>query len=451
MTVLHRVMVSGSDRSALQWRRDQAIKGTAGLELQHLYRAMGWLGEALEEPEPGAPSPRRTKDLIEEALFARRRDLFTGLDLVFFDTTSMFFTGDGGESLGQYGKSKDRRSDCKQMVLGMVIDGDGIPVCSEMWPGNTTDVTTLDWVAGRLQRRFGVRRVCLVADAGMMSKKMVAAVEARGWLFILGARLRRTTEVRDVVLGDTGPFDTVRGRAPAPRPDGTSGQGGHGRRPTGQGGCEGAASLCGVPQSGPGAQGRGHARANPRRARDEATQRRPQERGRQQGLQALPQGGERRLHRRPRQGPRRGAIRRHVGIAHQHRAERRRGGITLQATVDGRATLPHPRRVCSTPRPIFHKTDATICGHVFCSFLALVLRDELFRRMDNAGVSAEWNDILRDLNALSETTIAYHGKTFVVRSNAVGVAGKIAQCVGVRLPNTVRQIEMEDEHTDPGL
>ena len=65
----------------------------------------------------------------------------------------------------------------------MVIDGDGIPVCSEMWPGNTTDVTTLDWVAGRLQSRFGLRRVCLVADAGMISKKMIAAVEARGWFY----------------------------------------------------------------------------------------------------------------------------------------------------------------------------------------------------------------------------------------------------------------------------
>ena len=78
-------------------------------------------------------------------------------------------------------------------------------------------------------------------------------------------------------------------------------------------------------------------------------------------------------------------------------------------------------------RPIFHKTDATICGHVFCSFLALVLRDELYRRMDNAGVSAEWGDILRDLNALTETTTTYNGKSFAVRSNAVGVAGKIAQ------------------------
>ena len=62
---------------------------------------------------------------------------------------------DGVDTLGQYGKSKDHRSDCKQMVLGMVIDGDGIPVCSEMWPGNTTDVTTLDQVAQRGQSRFG--------------------------------------------------------------------------------------------------------------------------------------------------------------------------------------------------------------------------------------------------------------------------------------------------------
>ena len=209
MTVVHRLMVSGSDRSALQWRRDQAIEGTEALELQHLYRAMGWLGEALGECEPDALSPRRTKDLIEEELFARRRDLFTDLDLVFFDTTSLFFTGDGGETLGQYGKSKDRRNDCKQMVLGMVIDADGVPVCSEMWPGNTTDVTTLDQVAGRLHRRFGVRRVCLVADAGMISKKMIAAVEARGWLYILGTRLRRTKEIRDGVLSDPGAFETI--------------------------------------------------------------------------------------------------------------------------------------------------------------------------------------------------------------------------------------------------
>ena len=81
--------------------RDQAIDGAEALKLQHLYRAMGWLGEALGEREPDAPSLRRVKDLIEEELFARRRDLFSALDLVFFDTTSLFFTGNGGDTLGQ--------------------------------------------------------------------------------------------------------------------------------------------------------------------------------------------------------------------------------------------------------------------------------------------------------------------------------------------------------------
>ena len=319
MTVLHRLMVSGSDRSALQWRRDQAIDATAPLELQHLYRAMGWLGEELGEREPDATSPRRVKDLIEEALFARRRDLFTALDLVFFDTTSLFFTGDGGETLGQYGKSKDHRSDCKQMVLGMVIDGDAIPVCSEMWPGNTTDVTTLDLVAGRLQRRFGVRRVCVVADAGMISKKMVAAVEARGWQFILGARLRQTKEVRDVVLNDSAAFETIEVARQRPDPmelqvkevtvndplGNNAAQGTHGPR-----------RYSRVPQSGPGAQGCGHACANRSRAREQAAQRRGEKRGRQQGLQALPQGREGRVRCRPRQGTAGRAVRRHLGIAH---------------------------------------------------------------------------------------------------------------------------------------
>ena len=101
----------------------------------------------------------------------------------------------------------------------------------------------------------------------------------------------------------------------------------------------------------------------------------------------------------------------------------------------------------ASPQPYY--LAITICGHVFCSFLALVLRDELLRRMDNAGVSAEWDDILRDLNALTETAITYNGKTLVARSNAVGVVGKIAQCVGVRLPNTVRQVDVEKEVTDP--
>ena len=104
---------------------------------------------------------RCRKDLIEEELFRRNRDLFSELELVFFDTTSLYFEGNGGESLGQYGHSKDHRPDLKQMVVGAVLDGTGRPICCELWPGNLTDVTSLIPVVAAteepLRHHFGVR------------------------------------------------------------------------------------------------------------------------------------------------------------------------------------------------------------------------------------------------------------------------------------------------------
>ena len=90
LTVLHRLFVSGSDRAADRWREDYAIAGVAGLTLHHLYRAMAWLGEELPEKEQDGRTPfapRCVKDVVEERLFAHRRDLLTRLDLVFMDTT----------------------------------------------------------------------------------------------------------------------------------------------------------------------------------------------------------------------------------------------------------------------------------------------------------------------------------------------------------------------------
>ena len=145
LTVLHRLFVSGSDRAADRWREDYAIVGVEGLDLHHLYRAMAWLGEELPEKEQDGRTPfapRCLKDVVEERLFAHRRDLLTRLDLVFMDTTSLYFEGAGGQTLGRHGYSKDHRPDLRQMILAVLIDGDGRPVCSEMWPGNIADVTT---------------------------------------------------------------------------------------------------------------------------------------------------------------------------------------------------------------------------------------------------------------------------------------------------------------------
>ena len=144
--------------------------------------------------------------MIEERLFERRRDLFTDLSVVFLDTTSLSFEGDGGESLGEYGYSKDLRPDLRQMILGLVMDGAGWPVCTEMWPGNTADVTVLLPIVDRLRQRFAIGRVCVVADRGMISAETIAGLEARGLDYILGAREHTDKLVRQIVLDDQTPF-----------------------------------------------------------------------------------------------------------------------------------------------------------------------------------------------------------------------------------------------------
>ena len=216
LTVLHRLFSPGSDRAAEYWRQSYRIEGTEALDLHHLYRAMAWLGEPLEPSEQidAAPfGPRTRKDQVEEALFAERRDLFSALDLVFFDTTSIYFEGAGGESLGRLGHSKDHRPDRPQMVVGAVLDNEGRPICSELWPGNTTDVTTLLPVVDRLRSRFALDELCIVADRGMISAETMAALqhEDRSCRYILGARPRSVKEIRDVVLANDAPFEEIHG------------------------------------------------------------------------------------------------------------------------------------------------------------------------------------------------------------------------------------------------
>jgi len=205
LTVLHRLFDPGSDRAAEHWKDDYRIDGVEGLELHHLYRAMSWLGGSLVQHGNNPLTLRTRKDLIEEELFHRNRDLFSSLDLVFFDTTSLYFEGQGGESLGQHGHSKDSRPDLRQMIVGAILDGSGRPICFELWPGNVTDVTTLIPIVERLKTRFAIASVCVVADRGMISAGTIERLEGEEFHmdYILGVRMRMVKEVREEVLAIT--------------------------------------------------------------------------------------------------------------------------------------------------------------------------------------------------------------------------------------------------------
>jgi len=212
MAVLHRLFESGSDRSCKRWRRDCSVGEAEARSLHQMYRAMAFLGKPLEDQSGATPfSPRCVKDLVEEGLFAAYRDLFTGIELVFFGTTSIYFEGEGGESLGRFGHRKDHRPKRKQMVVRTVLGDNGRPICSEMWPGNTADVGSILPVVDRIKRRFHIGEFCIVADRGMISDATVRPLEDPdcGIAYILGARMRRVKEVSAEVLSRRGRYREV--------------------------------------------------------------------------------------------------------------------------------------------------------------------------------------------------------------------------------------------------
>jgi hypothetical protein len=101
-------------------------------------------------------------------------------------------------------------------------------------------------------------------------------------------------------------------------------------------------------------------------------------------------------------------------------------------------------------RPIYHRCDETIRGHVFCSFLALVLRQELQTRLGERGHEFEWADVIEDLDRLQVVEVEQDGKRFLLRSEAQGTCGKVFQAVGVALPPTVQQVAPTGPGEDAG-
>lgn len=430
LTVLHRLFAPGSDRAADKWRTDYRIDGTETLSLHQLYRTMAWLGEPLA-PEHQANktpfAPRCTKDVIEEHLFDRRRDLFTSLDLVFFDTTSIYFEGEGGETLGQRGHSKDSRPDLNQMVVGMVLDSEGNPLLTEMWPGNTTDVKSLVPIVDRLQQRFGVVNVCIVADRGMISEETMAALEERHWFYILGARLRSTTEVRDEVLSRAGRYEVVNPKSAsvsAPSPLKVKEVMVDERRYI----------VCfNEDQAKKDAADRDAIIANLR--------------------EKLPQGAKALVgnkgYRKYLTKPADGFAIDEAKVAHEARYD---GKWVLRTNTDLPADVValtykqlwavedifRTTKTTMETRPIHHKCDETIRGHVFCSFLAIVLKKALMDRIAAKGLVLEWADIVRDLNTLEEVQVNQHDKQFLLRNQIGSAGGKVFQVIGVALPPTIR-------------
>lgn len=200
-----------------QWlREDVRVKGTDSLELQHLYRAMDFL--------------EADKEAIEEEVYHSLADLLNlDVDLIFYDTTSLHFEIDeedqgageedvvrGSKLAGEKkykaprkrGYAKNGRSDVPQIVVGLAVTRDGLPVRHWIFPGNTVDVTTVEQVKKDL-RGWKLGRCVFVGDAGMVSAENLRTLSIGGGKYIVCMPLKVGSEVAEKVMTRGGRYQTV--------------------------------------------------------------------------------------------------------------------------------------------------------------------------------------------------------------------------------------------------
>jgi hypothetical protein len=200
-----------------QWlREDVRLAGGAGLELHHLYRSMDFF--------------EQHKETLEKELFFRIADLFScDVELVFYDTTTLHCEIDGEDAGGaedatlrgtplagaklypalrQRGKAKNKRNDVPQVIVGLAMTRDGLPVRSWVFRGDTVDVETVAQVKADL-RGWKLTRSVFVGDAGMVSEANLRALAAGGGKYILCMPVKAGNEVSDDVLARPGRYRTV--------------------------------------------------------------------------------------------------------------------------------------------------------------------------------------------------------------------------------------------------
>src|SRR5215475_11847310 len=369
LTVLHRLFVSGSDRAADRWREDYTIAGVEGLDLHHLYRAMAWLGEELPAKEQDGRSPfapRCRKDVVEERLFAHRRDLFTRLDLVFMDTTSLYFEGAGGQTLGRHGYSKDHRPDLRQMrrllyILGVRERSDKL--VRELVLDDPAPFVPFTMSKRGKQAEFEAKTVMLAGRRYIVCRNhQEAEKDAADRASILAALERQLAKGDKALVGNTG-FRRY---------------------------------LKTISQD--------HFAIDPDKVEEEK---------RFDGIFVLRTNTE---------------------------LNPLEAMLCYKQLWTVEQTFRTAKHLLST-RPIFHKLDDTIRGHVFCSFLALVLKKALEDRIAALARSGSWPQIIADLDSLTETEIEHDGKRFVVRSAPRPAASLALRAAGVALPPTVREAD----------
>jgi transposase len=410
--VLHRIVDPGSKRRTHSWMHKAVYRPEFNeIELHHLYRALGYL--------------IGSKDNIEQALFARGRDLFSlGVDLVLFDTTLVHFEGEGPEGLATFGRPGNY-PDCVKVLLGLVMTGDGFPVAHHVFPGNTADINAFRAELDDLRQRFPLRRVVIVADRGVVSEELIEELEVgkgKGleWVdYILGMRLRKNKEVRDIVLSRAGRYHKV-GENLWVKEVGVNGH---------------HYVVCYNPEE----EERDRQRRQEiiDRARQDLEKKGPQAFLVPRGLRRFVElrGGE--------------LVLKEASIREEARYD---GKWVLRTNTNLRGfevalaykSLWQVERAFRQLksgleiRPVFLRLEDHVRGHILVCFLALVMEAALQRLLAATGSKSSYQEVLDDLAGVLAVRFEASGKAWLWRTELPGVANDAFRAVGLRPPPRVQ-------------
>jgi len=139
------------------------------------------------------------KERIEKDLYYELCNLFTlRLNLIFYDTTSSYFEGKGPD-IAKHGKSKEHRPDKHQIVIGLLVTDEGIPIAHEVFEGDEADKATVVGAIDDLKRRFKLKLVIFVADRGMVSQANLDYIKEQGFSYIVTLKKRRLNEAKKAI------------------------------------------------------------------------------------------------------------------------------------------------------------------------------------------------------------------------------------------------------------
>ena len=319
LTVLHRLMVSGSDRFCERWRKDYNINGTEQLDLHHLYRAMSFLGEAVDDQKAASPFTVRCNTINE--LESRQIPYILGTRMRRVNAIKYDVLSCGGRYKEVYPEGLTSKDPAPLKVKEVLHNEKRYIVCM-----NT-----------RQARKDAADRQAIIASLEEQLKKgPKSLVGNKGYRKYLKLEKDSASIDMDKVKSDSR-FD---------------------------------------------------------------------------GKWVLTTNTELRSEK--------------IALKYKELWQ-------VERVFRDVKTMLHTR-------PVYHQKNENIRGHVFCSFLALVLKKELDRRLNTAGHIFEWSDIKQDLKALQQVTIEENGKRLGIRSECKGVCGKVFQSVGVAIPPSIKEV-----------